>query len=345
MSYPLPRDQVAVKLVAVGDAGCSILNGMVMPPVRGMDLIALNTDKQALRRMKVPLKFVLGDTSARDPGVEGDPTVGQHAATVSADTVRTILAGADMIIIVAGLGGATGTGAAPIIAQIARSLGALTVGMVTMPFSFEGARRRSLAEEGASLFTEKADTLVAVRNDRLLQVADKKMSMQTAFLMGNEVLRQGLQRITDSVCLPGAMRLDFTDLRRLLEGAGIGRLATAHASGAERGRVAAVQVSRSPLLEETLKRARRILVIIAAPSATPYEVQEVALIIQAAGNPTANIVVRVISDPSLADEVEVTLITCDAADPPGGQAGSQRSPDTRPPAPRSSLHFSGDVET
>jgi cell division protein FtsZ len=302
------QDHPVIKVVGVGGGGCNAVNRMIAARMQEVDFIAVNTDAQALAMSAAALKIPIGEKLTKHLGAGGDPAVGQRAAEESTDELRDALQGADMIFITAGMGGGTGTGAAPVIAQICQELNALTVGVITKPFSFEGARRRRIADEGAALFKEKVDTLITVPNDRLLQVADKKMSMVTAFSLADEVLRMGIQGISDTIMVPGLINLDFADVKSVMSKAGSALMGIGHASGDNRATDAARQAINSTLLDVAIDGAKGVLFTITGSDYTIFEVNEAAQIIQEAADPDAQIIFGAVVSEEMQGELQVTVI-------------------------------------
>lgn len=260
------ENQATIKVIGVGGAGSNAVNRMIREGVMGVHFIAMNTDAQALQSSLAPKKIQLGTDITRGLGAGGDPEVGQASAKESQAIIEEELQDVDMVFITAGMGGGTGTGAAPMIADIARRMGILTVGVVTKPFGFEGPRRRKLAAEGAERLREVVDTLITVPNDRLLDVVEKKTSMSAAFAAADDVLRQGVQGISDIILLPGMINVDFADVRSIMKDAGVALMGLGRGVGEQRARLAAEAAAHSPLLETNIQGARRVLVNITAGS-------------------------------------------------------------------------------
>jgi cell division protein FtsZ len=305
---PAIQDHAVIKVVGVGGAGCNAINRMIQARMQEVEFIAVNTDRQALLNSQAPLKLPIGEKLTRGLGAGGNPEIGQKAAEESADELRDALQGADMIFVTTGMGGGTGTGAAPVIAQICQDLDALTVGVITKPFTFEGARRRRIAEEGAALFKEKLDTLITVPNDRLLQVADKKMSLTQAFAMADDVLRMGIQGISDTITIPGLINLDFADVKAVMTKAGSALMGIGHASGDSRATEAARQAISSNLLDVAIDGAKGVLFTITGSDYTIFEVNEAAQIIQEAADPDAQIIFGAVLNPDMQNELQITVI-------------------------------------
>jgi len=298
-----------IKVVGVGGGGNNAVNRMVEAGLKGVEFISLNTDAQALLMSDADYKVQIGHELTKGLGAGADPDVGYQAAEESREEIKEALKGADMVFVTAGKGGGTGTGAAPVIAEIAKEIGALTVGVVTRPFSFEGRKRALQAEQGVAILRDKVDTLIIIPNDRLLQVAEKKTSILDAFRVADDVLRQGVQGITDLITVPGLINLDFADIRTIMANAGSALMGIGIASGDNRGAEAAKAAISSPLLEASIEGAQGVLLNISGPSDIGlYEVNEAAEIIANAAHPDANIIFGAVIDDSLGDEVRVTVI-------------------------------------
>ncbi len=334
---PMDSPRATIKAVGVGGGGCNAINWAVNQRVQGLESIAVNTDNQALLNAQAAIKIRIGDKVTKGLGCGGDPEVGQRAAEESHDDLQAVLEGADIVFIAAGMGGGTGTGAAPVIAQIARDTGALTISIVTKPFVFEGTRRRQIAETGVVALKACSDTLITIPNDRLLGLTDKKMTMRMAFALADDVLRAGIQGISDTITLPGLINLDLADIRSVMANAGTAFMAVGRAAGDERATNAARQAIRSPLLEVSLEGARSILLNITGSDYTLFEVNEVADIIQKTADPEADVVFGAVLDEAMKGELQVTLIATYLQDPtlrldggadagtPGLRAGQLRS--------------------
>jgi cell division protein FtsZ len=260
------ENQATIKVLGIGGAGSNAVNRMISEGVVGVHFVALNTDSQALHQNQAPKKIQLGETLTRGLGAGGNPEVGEGAAKESENLIEAELKGADMVFITAGMGGGTGTGAAPVVADMARRMGILTVGVVTKPFLFEGPRRRRLADEGAERLKEHVDTLITVPNDRLLGVVEKKATMQQAFAAADDVLRQGVQGISDIILLPGIINVDFADVRSVMSNAGVALMGLGCGVGDQRAKMAAQHAANSPLLETNINGAKRLLVNVTAGS-------------------------------------------------------------------------------
>ncbi len=258
------ENQATIKVLGIGGAGSNAVNRMIQEGVMGVQFVAMNTDAQALNLSYAPCKFQLGADLTRGLGAGGDPSVGERAARESEADIREELQGCDMVFITVGMGGGTGTGAAPVVAEMARQLGILTVGVVTKPFLFEGPKRRRLAQEGADRLKEHVDTLITVPNDRLLSVVEKRATMQQAFAEADDVLRQGVQGISDIILLPGLINVDFADVRTVMSNAGVAMMGLGRGVGDQRARIAAQAAATSPLLETNIQGAKRLLINITA---------------------------------------------------------------------------------
>ncbi len=305
-----PQSYLAViKVVGVGGGGCNAVNRMIDAGLKGVEFIAVNTDAQSLLLSDADVKLDIGRQLTRGLGAGSDPDIGRQAAEEHRDEIEEVLKGADMVFITAGKGGGTGTGAAPVIAEMAKSLGALTIGVVTRPFGFEGRRRSVQAEQGIQKLKEKVDTIIIIPNERLLQVSDAKTTMLNAFRMADEVLLQGVQGISDLITTPGLINTDFADVKMILTNAGSALMGVGNASGDGRAVAAARSAISSPLLEASIEGARGILMTITGPSDVGlFEVNEAAEIIAQAAHPDANIIFGTVIDDSLGDETRITVI-------------------------------------
>ena len=310
---PLGNHQVEgfaqIRVIGVGGGGSNAVNRMIQANMMGIEFIAVNTDAQALLLTQAPAFIRIGDKLTRGLGAGGNPSVGAKAAEENAEELYERLKGSDMVFITAGMGGGTGTGASPVIAQLAREVGALTVGVVTKPFAFEGNKRRLAAEEGIANLKQHVDTLITVPNDRLLQVADKKMPLKEAFRLADDVLRQGIQGISDLITVPGLINLDFADVKTIMSAAGSALMAIGEASGESRAVDAAHMAISSPLLDIDINGARGVLFnITGGLDLTLYEVNEAADIISKAAHPDANIIFGAVQDQSFDGKVKITVI-------------------------------------
>lgn len=298
-----------IKVVGVGGGGCNAVDRMIDAGLTGVEFIAVNTDAQALLRSKAPIQVRVGDKLTRGLGSGGNPTVGRGSAEESADDIYSVLKGADMVFITAGIGGGTGTGASPIVAQAAREIGALTIGVVTRPFTFEGTTRVSTADQGISLLKEQVDTLIVIPNDRLLQIVDKKASLQEAFMVADDVLRQGIQGISELITIPGLINLDFADVRAIMSEGGAALMAVGEAEGEDRARKAAEQAMSSDLLDITIDGARGILFnVTGGTDLSLFEVNEAAAIIKETAHPEVNLIFGAVIDPTMNGKFRITVI-------------------------------------
>ena len=319
-----------IKVIGVGGGGCNAVNRMIEEGMGGIEFVTVNTDAQALLLSKAPTRVRIGDKGTRGLGAGGNPEVGRKAAEESAEELYEVLKGSDMVFVTSGLGGGTGTGAAPIVAQIAKEVGALTIGVVTRPFAFEGARRQQSAELGITKLKEHADTLIVIPNDRLLQIVDKKVSLTEAFRTADDVLRQGIQGISELITIPGMINLDFADVRAIMSEGGAALMAVGHASGEDRARVAAEMAISSQLLDITIDGARGILFnVTGGNNLTLFEVNQAAAIIKETAHPDVNLIFGAVIDPNMGEEVRITVIATGFDRPSSG-----RSPllETRPAA-------------
>src|SRR5215210_1496954 len=305
-----PQNYLAViKVIGVGGGGVNAVNRMIDAGLKGVEFIAVNTDAQALLMSDADVKLDIGRELTRGLGAGSDPEVGRQAAEAHRDEIEEVLKGADMVFITAGKGGGTGTGGAPVVAEIAKGLGALTVGVVTRPFAFEGRRRSVQAETGIATLKEKVDTLIVIPNDRLLSVSNDKTSALNAFKMADEVLLQGVQGISDLINTPGLINTDFADVKMIMSNAGSALMGIGYASGEGRSLNAARAAISSPLLESSIEGARGILLNISGGSDLGlFEVNEAAEIIHDVAHPDANIIAGMVIDEAMGDEVRVTVI-------------------------------------
>jgi len=305
-----PHNYLAViKVVGIGGGGVNAVNRMIEQGLKGVEFIAINTDAQALLMSDADVKLDVGRDSTRGLGAGADPDVGRKAAEDAKDEIEELLRGADMVFVTAGEGGGTGTGGAPVVASIARKLGALTVGVVTRPFSFEGKRRSNQAENGISALRESCDTLIVIPNDRLLQMGDAQVSLMDAFRSADEVLLNGVQGITDLITTPGLINVDFADVKGIMSGAGTALMGIGSSRGDGRALKAAEMAINSPLLEASMEGAQGVLMSIAGGSDLGlFEINEAASLVQDAAHAEANIIFGTVIDDSLGDEVRVTVI-------------------------------------
>ncbi len=298
-----------IKVVGVGGGGNNAVNRMVSEGLGGVEFISVNTDNQALMLSKAKTRVRIGDKLTRGLGAGGNPEIGRKAAEESSEELYEVLRGADMIFIAAGMGGGTGTGAAPVVAQIAKELGALTIGVVTRPFTFEGSRRLQHAESGIEGLKSQVDTLIVIPNDRLLQIADKRASLQQAFSLADDVLRQGIQGISELITVPALINLDFADVRTIMSEGGAALMAVGHGVGDDRARRAAEMAINSSLLDVTIDGARGILFnITGGPDLSLFEVNEAAAIIKESAHPEVNLIFGAQIDETMGDEVRITVI-------------------------------------
>ncbi len=298
-----------IKVVGVGGGGCNAVERMIKEGLQGVEFIAINTDAQALMLSSAPTRVRIGEKLTRGLGSGGNPDQGRKAAEESQEALYNVLRGADMVFVTAGMGGGTGTGAASIIAQIGRELGALTIGVVTRPFAFEGSRRIQVAESGIEKLKEQADTLIVIPNDRLLQIVDKHANLQDAFRIADDVLRQGVQGISELITVPGLINLDFADVRTIMSEGGAALMAVGNGKGEDRSRAAAEQAISSQLLDITIDGARGILFnVTGGPDLTLFEVNQAAAIIKETAHPDVNLIFGAVIDQNMGDEVRVTVI-------------------------------------
>lgn len=298
-----------IKVIGVGGGGNNAVNRMIDAGLKGVEFITINTDKQALYLSKASQKIQIGDKLTRGLGAGANPEVGQKAAEESKEEIAQAIKGADLVFITAGMGGGTGTGAAPVVAEIAKEMGILTVGVVTKPFMFEGKKRMVHAEQGVNKLKEKVDTLVTIPNDRLLHVIDKKTTMTDAFRLADDVLKQGVQGVSDLIIIPGLINLDFADVKTIMLNRGMAHMGTGRASDENRAVEAAKQAISSPLLETTINGATGVLLnITGGPNLTLFEVNEAADQVKQAADPDANIIFGAVINEELGDEVRITVI-------------------------------------
>ena len=325
-----------IKVVGVGGGGVNAVNRMIEAGLRGVEFIAVNTDAQALLMSDADVKLDIGRDLTRGLGAGADPDKGRQAADDHSDEIEEVLKGADMVFVTAGEGGGTGTGGAPVVARIARSLGALTIGVVTRPFSFEGKRRSSQAENGITALREEVDTLIVIPNDKLLEMADHHVAILEAFKQADQVLLQGVSGITDLITTPGLINLDFADVKAVMSNAGSALMGIGSARGEDRARAAAEMAVSSPLLEASIDGAHGILLSISGGSDLGlFEVSAAANLIEEAAHEDANIIFGTVIDDALGDEVRVTVIAAgfDGGAPPRRQPGVTRQPDLNKPRP------------
>ena len=298
-----------IRVIGVGGGGSNAVNRMIQAGIQGVEFIVVNTDAQALLDAQAPQRMRIGDKLTRGLGAGGNPESGEKAALESAEDLTALVDGADMVFVTAGMGGGTGSGAAPVVAKLARDAGALTIGVVTRPFAFEGAKRRRVAEDGLKRFREQVDTLIVIPNDRLLQIVDKKASIQQAFHVADDVLRQGIQGISELITVPGLINLDFADVRTIMAEGGSALMAIGQAGGDNRAQNAAEQAIHSALLDVSIDGAQGILFnVTGGLDMSLYEVNEAAEIIRRTADPEANIIFGAVVDPELKETIRITVI-------------------------------------
>ncbi|KAA1429002.1 cell division protein FtsZ [Nocardioides antri] len=323
-----------IKVVGIGGGGVNAVNRMIEVGLKGVEFIAINTDAQALLMSDADVKLDIGRELTRGLGAGANPDVGGRAAEDHAEEIEEVLKGADMVFVTAGEGGGTGTGGAPVVARIARSLGALTIGVVTRPFVFEGARRKKSADEGIERLREEVDTLIVIPNDRLLQISDRNVSVMDAFRQADQVLLQGVSGITDLITTPGLINVDFADVKAVMSNAGSALMGIGSARGEDRAVAAAEMAVSSPLLEASIDGAHGVLLSVAGGSDLGiYEISQAAGMVQEAVHADANIIFGAIIDDALGDEVRITVIAAgfDGGTPPKKrEVGSALRRDTRP---------------
>ncbi len=298
-----------IKAIGIGGGGSNAINRMVREGIRGVEFITMNTDAQALALSEAPTRIQLGEKLTRGLGAGGDHRVGYKAAEESKQTIQEVVEGADMVFVAAGMGGGTGTGGMPVVAQTAKESGALTIGVVTKPFRFEGGHRSEVAEEGILSLTDKVDTLIIIPNDRLLQLCDAKTTVDSAFRMADDALLLGVQAISEVVTVPGLINLDFADIKSVMKDAGPAWMSVGRATGQNRAAEAAKAALASPLLDAQVTGAKGVLFnITGGPSLTLFECNEAASVISDAVDPRANIIFGVVFDPKMDSEVKITVI-------------------------------------
>jgi cell division protein FtsZ len=308
-----------IKAIGIGGAGSNAVTRMVREGIKGVDFVAMNTDGQALALAEAPTRIQLGEKLTRGLGAGGDHKVGGKAAEESIDIIEDIVKGADMVFIAAGMGGGTGTGGIPVVADVAKKSGALTIAVVTKPFTFEGMHRREVAEEGLLNLSNKVDTLIIIPNDRLLQLCDAKTSVDNAFRLADDALRLGVQAISEVVTVPGLINLDFADIKSVMQDAGPAWMSVGRASGQSRAAEAAKTAMASPLLDVSISGATGVLFnITGGPSLTLFECNEAAQVIGQAVDPEANIIFGVVFDPKMDSELRITVIATGFAKVPSG---------------------------
>ena len=299
----------SIRVVGVGGAGSNAINRMIAEGVRGVDFVAVNTDNQALSLSDAPVRVRIGDKLTRGLGAGGYSDQGEKAANESLEEIQSVLQGADMVFVTAGMGGGTGTGAAPVVARVAREIGALTIGVVTRPFHFEGSRRSLSADQGIQQLQQYVDTLIVIPNDRLLDITDKRMSLHESFQLADDVLRQGIQGITELITVPGLINLDFADVKTIMTQGGAALMAVGRGTGEDRARIAAEQAISSRLLDVTIDGAQGVLFnITGGTTLSLYEVNLAAEVIRETTHPDANVIFGAVIDEEMGDEVRITVI-------------------------------------
>ncbi|MBR4305145.1 MAG: cell division protein FtsZ [Clostridia bacterium] len=303
------ESDVSIKVIGIGGGGGNAVNRMVTGGVSGVDFIAINTDKQVLNFSAAPVKLQIGEKITRGRGAGSNPDVGRSAAEESMDEIRRLMEGAEMVFITAGMGGGTGTGAAPVVAGIAREMGILTVGIVTRPFSFEGMRRIKQAEEGIARLREKVDALLIIPNERLKLVSEQKITFQNAFEIADNVLRQAIQSISELITVPGLVNLDFADVETIMKNAGYAHMGVGRASGKSKAADAAKMAIQSPLLETSIDGARGVILnVTGSPDMGLEEVEEAAAMVRAAAHQDVHIIFGAAIDDTLDDEIRITVV-------------------------------------
>ncbi len=301
--------QAVIRVVGVGGGGNNAVDRMIDAGITGVEFVAINTDSQALVRSNANVRLNIGERTRRGLGAGGNPTFGLQAAEESSEMIEGSLVGSDMVFITAGMGGGTGTGASPVVAQAARSQGALTIGVVTRPFSFEGNKRAQVAMAGIEELKEHVDTLIVIPNDRLLEQTDKRMSLLDSFKLADDVLRQGIQGISELITVPGLINLDFADVKSIMSMGGAALMAVGHGKGEDRARLAAEQALASPLLDVTIDGARGILFnVTGGADLSLYEINQAASMIRETAHPEVNLIFGAVIDESMADELRITVI-------------------------------------
>ncbi len=306
---PEPDSLAVIRVIGVGGGGSNAVDRMIRAGLRGVDFVALNTDAQALIRSGAPIRLRIGENTTKGLGSGGNPEVGAKAAAESIDQVYEVVKGADMVFVTAGMGGGTGTGGAPVVAREAREQGALTIGVVTKPFFFEGSRRAAVAEEGIEKLREEVDTLIVIPNDRLLELTDRRMTLSESFTLADEFLRQGIQGISELITVPGIINLDFADVKAIMAQGGAALMAVGEASGEDRARIAAEQAISSKLLDITIDGAKGILFnVTGGPDLSLFEVYDSAAIIRETTHPDANVIFGAVIDENMVNKIRVTVV-------------------------------------
>jgi cell division protein FtsZ len=319
-------------VVGIGGAGNNAVNRMIDVQLRGVQFLALNTDAQALAHSQAPEQLCLGETLTHGLGAGGDPSVGAAAAEASRKQLQEALSGADLVFLTAGMGGGTGTGAAPVVASIAHELGALVIGTVTLPFSFEGSHRRKIAQQGIAALSEFVDALVTVPNDRLLQVVERQSTLSDAFQLADDVLRQGVQGMTEIITVPGLVNVDFADVRSVMQQAGMALMSIGDGRGEHRAEKAATNAIAGGWLGASIQGAQRILLnITGGPDLTLFEVTQIAQMVREAVDEAADMTFGAVLDPTIRDQVRVTLVAAGMVHPGEKRDLFQRRPEVKPP--------------
>jgi cell division protein FtsZ len=304
-----PENFAEIRVIGVGGGGTNAVNRMIDEGLRGVDFVAVNTDGQALIHSRATQKLRIGDKLTRGLGAGGDPTIGEKAAEESSEELYDAVAGSDMVFITAGMGGGTGTGAAPIVARIAKEAGALAIGVVTKPFTFEGTRRRQVADDGLAKLREQVDTLIVIPNDRLLEVSDKKVTLQNAFRTADDVLRQGIQGISELITVPGLINLDFADVKTIMGVGGAALMAIGRGSGENRAIAAAESAIKNSLLDVAIDGAKGVLLNVSGgEDLTLDDVYQAADVVRHVSDADVNLIFGAVINPDLKDEIQVTVI-------------------------------------
>jgi cell division protein FtsZ len=326
----VPNETAHIKVVGMGGAGTNAVNRMIEAGLVGVEFIAINTDGQALALSNAPTRVRIGSDTTHGLGAGGDPTVGAKAAEESRDELRSVLEGADMVFVTAGMGGGTGTGGSPVVAQIARDMGALTVGVVTRPFGFEGIRRARVADEGLKKLRTQVDTLIVIQNDRLLKLVERTVPLQQAFVVADDILRQGIQGISELITVPGLINMDFADVKAIMANGGAALMAMGRATGEERALAAAQQAITSPLLDITISGAKGVLFNVkGGEDMSLFEVYQAAELIRQTASQDANIIFGAVIDPKVKDQIQITVIAT-GFDMPGALPRRESAPGQRP---------------
>ena len=300
---------VNIKVLGVGGGGSNAVNRMISTNIKGVEFVAINTDRQALRRSDASVQLVIGEKVTKGFGAGANPVIGTRSAEESVEEIKAILTGADMCFVTAGMGGGTGTGAAPVVARIAKELDILTVGIVTKPFAFEGAKRMNQAEDGIAALSSYVDALVVIPNERLKQVSDTRITLANAFEAADDVLRRGVQSISELISVPAFINLDFADVTSIMKNAGYAHMGVGSATGKDKAELAAKAAISSPLLETTIKGATGVIIsITASPDVGLQDVDVASAMISAEANPEANVIWGVAFDPELEDEMRITIV-------------------------------------